>query len=266
MEPHLRSVVSAAAQTPAVSRTVPAFGPAVGNNVVIVVGTGFASGASVAFGGVPATSVSVVNATTLTANVPPHSAGAVGVTVTNPGGTSGSLAGAYRYLAPSGTFGIQFFPVTTGAVTDVAAGSDGNLWFLNNGGETLDPWSVSRLTPAGAFTNFPFLDAGQLTDIAPGPDGNLWYTRTGPDRIGRITPSGTATEFSLSPGRDPRGVVAGPDGAVWFTEPGASGVGRMTTGGSLGEYSVATYPHGITLGPDGALWLAGCSVATAAGT
>lgn len=253
----------AVGQTPTVTRVVPAFGPATGNNIVIVTGTGFAAGATVTFGGVPATSVAVVNSTSLTAHPPPHAAGPVSVSVTNPGNASGSRANAYKFLAPTGTFGIQYFPVPQGSVADVTAGPDGNLWFLNNGGEDLVPWSISKMTPAGVFTNYPLPDAGLLTDIAPGPDGNLWYTRTREPfatpraAVGRMTPAGVATEFTLTPLADPHGITAGPDGAVWFGESYDTVVGRITTGGSLTEYTVDTKPHGITLGPDGALWLAG---------
>ncbi|MCM3877093.1 MAG: IPT/TIG domain-containing protein, partial [Thermoanaerobaculia bacterium] len=206
-------------QTPTVARVVPAFGPSGGSNIVIVTGTGFGAGATVTFGGVPAASVAVVNSTSLTAHPPAHSTGSVTVSVSNPGGASGSRANAYRFLAPSGSFGIQYFPVTTGAVTDIAAGSDGNLWLLNNGGEDLVTWSVSKMTTSGVFTNYPLPDDGLLTDIAPGPDGNLWYTRerqafvSPAAAVGRITTSGVATEFSLNPISDPKGITAGPDGA-----------------------------------------------------
>ncbi len=250
-------------QTPTIARVVPAFGSAAGNNVVIVTGTGFAVGATVTFGGVPATSVNVVNSTSLTAHPPAHATGSLTVSVTNPGGSPGSRANAYKYLATSGQFGIQFFPITQGAVTDITAGPDGNLWLLNNGGEDLATWSVSKMTPSGAFTNYPLPDAGLLTDIAPGPDGNVWYTReregfTTPNAaVGRITPSGAATEYPLNPLSDPKGISAGPDGAVWFGESYDTIVGRITTSGSLTEFTVDAKPHGITLGPDGALWLAG---------
>ena len=250
--------VPAFSQTPNLARVVPAFGPAAGSNIVIVTGTGFAAGATVTFGGVPATSVAIVNSTSLTAHPPAHSIGPVAVSVSNPGGQSGSLANAYKYLTASGQFGIQYFPIPDGAVTDITAGPDGNLWLLNNGGESLDPWSLSKITTSGVFTNYPLPDPGLLTDIAAGPDGNLWYARNGPDRIGRITPSGTATEFSLATVSSPMGVTAGPDGALWFTESGVNVAGRITTGGSITEFLVATFAHGITLGPDGALWLAGC--------
>ena len=254
----------ALSQAPTVARVVPAFGPAAGSNIVIVVGTGFAAGATVTFGGAAATSVSVVNSTSITVHPPAHVAGSVAVAVTNPGGSPGSRANAYKYLAPTGTFAIQHFPVTAGAVTDVTAGSDGNLWFLNNGGEDLVPWSISKMTTAGDFTNYPLSSAGLLTDIAPGPDGNLWYTRmrepfTAPAAaVGRITLSGVSTEFPLGSGlEDPVGITAGPDGAVWFGESYDTVVGRITTSGTITEYTVDARPYGITLGPDGALWLAG---------
>jgi virginiamycin B lyase len=258
--------LSALSQTPTVSRLVPAFGSIAGNNIVIVSGTGFAAGATVSFGGVPATSVAVVNSTSLTAKPPSHSAGLVTVSVTNPSTQTGSLANGYKYLTASGQFGIQYFPIPVPdvAVTDVTAGPDGNLWFLTNGGESLNPDGIAKITPSGTFTNYPLTAPGLLTDIAPGPDGNLWYIRSrepftsDPSKVGRITPSGTVTEFSFSSVSEFGGITAGPDGAVWFTERGVNVVGKITTGGSITEFLVNNNAWGITLGPDGALWLAGC--------
>ena len=247
-------------QTPTLDRVVPAFGSVGGSNVVIVSGTGFAAGATVTFGGVPATSVNVVNATSLTAKPPAHAAGLVAVSVSNPGSPAGNLANGYRYLAGTGTFAIQYFPITTPDVfvTDVAAGPDDNLWFLTNGGESLNPDGLAKMTTSGTFTPYPLADPGLLSDIAPGPDGNVWYVRTNPDKIGRVTPAGVATEFSVGSGRAFQGIAPGPDGAVWVAESLVNLVGRITTTGSFTEYLVNNFAHSITLGPDGALWLAGC--------
>jgi streptogramin lyase len=251
--------VSAPGQ-PVVSRLVPAFGSAAGNNVVIISGSTFAVGATVSFGGVPATSVTVVNATTLTVKPPTHSAGLVTVSVTNPSSLSCSLPNAYRYLVPSGSLAFQYFPITVAdtAVTDIAAGPDGNLWFLTNGGESLNEDGLGKMTTSGTFTAYPLTDPGLLRDIAPGPDGNVWYVRQRPDKIGRVTPSGVATEFLNNSGRSYEGIAAGPDGAMWVTESLVNVVGRMTTTGSFTEFIVNNSAYGITLGPDGALWLAGC--------
>lgn len=252
--------LSALCQTPAVARLVPAFGSFAGNNVVIVSGSGFAAGATVTFGGLPATSVNVVNANSLTAKPPAHAVGSVTVSVTNPNAQVGSLANGYKYLMASGTFSISYVPITVPdvAVTDITTGPDGNLWFLTNGGESLNPDGLAKMTTGGTFTPYPLADPGLLSDIAPGPDGNVWYVRQNPDKIGRVTPSGVATEYDNGGGKQFEGIAAGPDGAMWVTESLVNLVGRFTTTGTFTEYIVHNQAHGITLGPDGALWLAGC--------
>ncbi len=190
--------VPAFSQTPNLARVVPAFGPAAGSNIVIVTGTGFAAGATVTFGGVPATSVAIVNSTSLTAHPPAHSIGPVAVSVSNPGGQSGSLANAYKYLTASGQFGIQYFPIPDGAFTDITAGPDGNLWLLNNGGESLDPW-ISTSTPCFSLNSL----ADPLLPTSRGRTGILVRNRSGVHRP--HTPSGTATEFSLATVSSPMG-------------------------------------------------------------
>ena len=63
-----------------------------------ITGTNFAAGATVTFGSNAATNVVVVSGTQITATTPAGSAGAVTVTVTNPGVQSGSLANGYTYV------------------------------------------------------------------------------------------------------------------------------------------------------------------------
>ena len=69
----------------------PTSGTISGGTSVQLNGTNFQSGAAVTFGSTPATSVTMVNSTTITATTPSHAAGAVNVTVTNPGGQSATL-------------------------------------------------------------------------------------------------------------------------------------------------------------------------------
>ena len=70
--------------------------------MVTLTGTDFLAGATVSFGGVPATSATIPlgNSTTITAVTPPHASGAVDVVVTNPNGRQATLAGAYTYVSP----------------------------------------------------------------------------------------------------------------------------------------------------------------------
>ena len=78
---------------------------------------------------------------------------------------------------------------------DIAAGSDGNMWFTEPGANR-----IGRITPTGVVTEFSAgISRRSLPlGIAAGPDGNLWFTETGfcseegcvgGNRIGRITPS-----------------------------------------------------------------------------
>src|SRR5204862_110487 len=88
------------APAPTVTGVSPASGQTTGGTANTITGTGFTTGATVSAGGPAATSVTVVNATTITATTPAHAAGAVSVTVTNSDVQSGTLAGAFTYGAP----------------------------------------------------------------------------------------------------------------------------------------------------------------------
>jgi IPT/TIG domain len=74
-----------------------AFGPVAGGQGVAIAGEGFVSGATVTFGGVAATGITVQSTQLIYATTPAHAAGSVGVTVTNPDGTSATLSAGYLY-------------------------------------------------------------------------------------------------------------------------------------------------------------------------
>ncbi len=101
---------SVAGTAPAVGGVSPSSGTAAGGTAVTITGSNFMAGATVSFGGIPATNVTVATSTSITATTPAHAAGAVTVTVTNPNGQSGSLAGAYAY-SPVGGGTISFVQV-----------------------------------------------------------------------------------------------------------------------------------------------------------
>lgn len=89
--------VNAPVAGPSIGTVTLNFGFTTGNQLVTITGANFAAGATVSFGGNPATSVTVVNANTITARTPAKAVGAVAVTVTNPNGLSGTLANAFNY-------------------------------------------------------------------------------------------------------------------------------------------------------------------------
>lgn len=91
-----------ASPAPSVSGLKPGFGPSNGGTTVYVLGANFANGATVGFGGSPATNVTFVGPTNLTVKSPAHAIGRVEVTVTNPDGQTASLADAYLFtLGPA---------------------------------------------------------------------------------------------------------------------------------------------------------------------
>jgi IPT/TIG domain len=83
--------------SPIVTSVSPNSGPAAGGTGVTITGDNFVAGATVKFGTVAATSVSVASATSITAITPAHAPASVVVTVTNPDAKSGKLAAAFTY-------------------------------------------------------------------------------------------------------------------------------------------------------------------------
>jgi hypothetical protein len=107
--------------TPTVTSVTPSSGPLGGGTAVTITGTGFLNGATVAFGSVPATGVSWVSATSLTATTSAQAAGAVAVVVTNPNLESGSLPAGFTYGPTTTTLTATPNPAALGqAVTFVA--------------------------------------------------------------------------------------------------------------------------------------------------
>jgi streptogramin lyase len=161
---------------------------------------------------------------------------------------------------------VTEFPVTAinpsglaVALSGIAAGPDGNLWFTKTGEN-----KIGRITTGGVATEFAIPTPGSGPSlITAGPDGNLWFTEeTG--QIGRITTSGVVTEFPIPSviasgfTMGPSGITVGPDGNLWFTEFLNSTVGRITPSGVVTEFPFPSWraPRGIAAGPDGNLWLA----------
>lgn len=142
----------------------------------------------------------------------------------------------------------------------MATGPDGSLWMAG-----VD--AFTRITPAGAITQFPITIPGpapscgtgckSVVGLTAGPDGAMWFA-DGWGHIGRITSNGTTTYTrvadQLEMGPIPMG--AGPDGNVWFSLDG-NNIKRITPSGAVTTF---TLPHtgghisNITAGPDGGVW------------
>ncbi|HKU67557.1 MAG TPA: hypothetical protein VJP85_07270 [Candidatus Baltobacteraceae bacterium] len=157
---------------------------------------------------------------------------------------------------------------------EIAAGPDGNLWFVEGN-------AIGRMTMSGRVIS-EFLVAVpsdsnlyMLGGITTGPDHNIWVTQTdegldeskgpavfsGKQNVYRITPWGAMTAFSIPPGAEvlvgQMDVTAGSDGKLWFTDSLHNAIGSITTDGVVTEFPIPTpssQPGGITAGPNGTLW------------
>lgn len=141
----------------------------------------------------------------------------------------------------------------------MAAGPEGNVWFVAINAGSIIRESIGRVTAGGQVTEFPVperhFEASTGPAIVMGPEGNLWFAESGSSKVGRITPDGQITEFPLSEADDRPGAIAtGADGGIWFTEEAANKIGRVH--GAITEFLLppGSGPAGITPGPDGNLW------------
>src|SRR5204863_180320 len=85
-------------------------------------------------------------------------------------------------ITPDGaTITLFDVPPAFGA-KEIAAGSDGNLWFVD-----ITENAIGRITPEGEFTTFPIpTPIANPNGIAAGPDGNAWFTENFNARSGKL--------------------------------------------------------------------------------
>ena len=159
---------------PAVSGLTPTSGPSAGGTLVTITGFGFTGASAVDFGATPATNLTVVSDTTITATSP-AGAGSVNVTVTTPGGKSAtSPADLFTYgLAVSG-IRPSAGPVGGGTLVTITGSGFTGATSVNFG-----------TTPA---TNLTVVNDTTITADSPAGTGTVNVTVT--------TPAGTSSASS----------------------------------------------------------------------
>jgi len=155
-------------------------------------------------------------------------------------------------------------PTPNAQPTAIAAGADGNLYFIESGfsvtGAGPAP-AIGRITPAGKITELSLPgNIFEVGGITAGPGGDVYFTATDAEAtgevVGRITPAGQISEFVAPVGFDAgQAITAGPDGNLWLSDPDVGAILRMTPAGAFTEFAVPSGPiGGIAAGPDGNLW------------
>jgi streptogramin lyase len=168
------------------------------------------------------------------------------------------LASAVAMVAPGLAQAASITEFTSGVTGPgaMAAGSDGNVWFINGAG-------IAKIDASGHVTTYTVgLDPGAMPyDLTSGPNGDLWFTDNGATKaVGYITPSGTIHEFSAPAGETPLQIVGGADGNVWFYAAAGppNEVVKMTPGGTFTSYpftsTLSEIADNMVVGPDGDIW------------
>jgi len=209
---------------PTVTSVSPNSGPAAGGTPLTITGTGFVAGATVTIGGTAATSVVVVNSTSITANSPAHATGAVTVQVTNPDTQSGTLPAGYTYN-PNPAPTVSSISPSSGAAAGGTAVTITGTGFLSGASVTIGGTAATSVVVVGSTSitaNTPAHAAGAVSVVVTNTDAqsgtlNAGYTynpnpaptvtgispATGPAAGGTsvtITGTGFATGASVSIG------------------------------------------------------------------
>ncbi len=167
-----RSTMDLGQAAPTVTGVSPAAGPLAGGTTVTIAGTSFSNATEVDFGGMPATNMTVVSDTQITATSPAGSVGAVDVTVIGPGGTSvTSSADQFGYMAvpaavatdAGGTYSTSAFPASA---TVAGVGSQSAAASSLEGVSPTFTYYVGTGTSGADLGSAAPIDAGTYTVLA----------------------------------------------------------------------------------------------------
>ncbi|QWG17379.1 IPT/TIG domain-containing protein [Bradyrhizobium sediminis] len=244
------AVTVTAKAAPTVTATAPTTGTTLGGTAVTITGTNFIGTPTVTIGGNPATGVTVVNGTTITATTPAHAVGAVDVVVTTPGGT-GTGSGLYTYTTPapgvtaitpnSGTrlggtavtiTGTNFTGTTAVAIGGIAATAFA----------VVNDTTITATTPAHAPGT---VDVAVTTPSGPGIGAGLYafaQTSTSTTLTSSLNPAtvGQAVTFTAA-------VSSGsgtPTGSVTFMD-GTTNIGSAALSAGTASLTVSTLTVGV---------------------
>ncbi|MEU7428330.1 IPT/TIG domain-containing protein [Streptomyces sp. NPDC040750] len=164
-----------------------------GGALVTITGTNLANTSKVMFGNKPATNVTQVSPTQVTA-ISPSGTGTVGVTVTTPGGTSNPVPFFYVGAPFKSALGTVSGPLAGGNTITISGTGLSTATSVSFGGVTATPTvnsdsSLSVTVPAGA-------GAGPVpvtVTTAGGSNNGLTYTYVDAPTIGSLTPTSGPT-------------------------------------------------------------------------
>ncbi len=163
--------------TPTITSVTPNVGPVAGGTSVTIIGTNFVNDTydSLTFGGTAASSFTVDSATQITATVPAHTAGAVDVVYTNPGGSGTKTGGFTYYNIPTISTVTPYAGPTTGNTSITITGTN----FLGTTAVTIGgttPGSIVVFNDTTITASTPAKAAGEYNVAVTTPGGTATKT------------------------------------------------------------------------------------------
>ncbi len=228
-------------EQPAVLDITPDVGPVAGGTTLTVTGTYFADGSTVSFGGVPARSVSFVDARTLAVVTPAHGAGTVEVAITVPGHTPVVRANGFTFVTPPTIASVtpdHGMPLDW--VTITGTGFDGPAVYF--GESQVPPGDVSHAgsTSVQARATTPYYATGVVDITVVNPDGGRATAR---DAF-RFDPPAGAPDTVLDP----------PDRVAFSTFRGFDVRGTLAVMGRVGSVNALTAGQAYAYRRSGGRW------------
>ncbi|GAX56518.1 IPT/TIG domain-containing protein [Streptomyces olivochromogenes] len=243
------SVTYTYAATPTLTTVSPNQGPASGGTTVILTGTGLTGATAVTFGSNAATTYTVNSATQITA-VAPAGTGAVPVTVTTIGGTTGPVYFFYLNAPSLISVSPNQGPVSGGTtVTLTGTGLTG---------------ATAVTFGSNAATTYTVNSATQITAVAPAGTGAVSVTVTAPGGTSNTviyTYVAAPVLSVLSPAQGPTDTGAG----VTLTGSALTTTGTVSFGATPAAFTVLSDTTVVALAPAGPAGPVSVNVTTAGG-
>ncbi len=259
---------------PAVTALSPNGGSVSGGTTVTITGTNFTSPATVSFGGTPATSVTVVNSTTITCLSPLHSTEVVDVTVTTGAGTSATdgAGNDFAYGAPT----VTALSPTAGPVGGGTAVTITGTGFVPGASVSFGGTTATNVVVVGRTSITcvaPARLAGGLVDVivtttggSSSPSGSandyqygsLHLVVTG---IDDPATAGTASGMTVTVLDQSNNVVTSYVGTIHFTSTDSQAVLPSNYTFTLADAGTKAFPGGVTLKTAGSMTVTATDVA-----
>ena len=251
------------AAAPTVTGIVPNTGSTAGGTPVTISGTGFQSYATVTIGGNPATNVTIVSATSITATTAAHPAGAVNVVVQNPDSQTGTKVNGFTYGTPPPAPVVTSVNPGFGSIAGGTPITIGGSNFVAGATVSLggSPASVGVVTATSITATTTSHSAGFVNVVVTNPDAQSGTLTNGYEYRGArfypVTPCRVVdTRISIDPAVVKRGNFTDGETRAYTlsTSTDCPGLPSDAKAWSMNvqlrplslESPLIAYPHGIT--------------------